>query len=179
MLAHSGPIGASHGSLPRSGVVSEPRKNIASALYHEAKRRRVFPVMGAYGAVSFGLIAVADAVFPALLLPDVAFRILVVLLLFGFPVGLVLAWAFDLTPPHVVRTPDSDLVAPADSSPHSRSAGGRSPASRSGPAGARKGWRWPGRQSPLLADHPDDGPRLTSSHPGTGFWGGICGGNEA
>lgn len=70
----------------------------------ELKRRKVIRVAAAYGAVAFVLIQAASYVFPALLLPDVAFRVLVVLSLFGFPIALVLAWAFEVTPDGVRRT---------------------------------------------------------------------------
>ncbi|MBI4521261.1 MAG: hypothetical protein HY701_10515, partial [Gemmatimonadetes bacterium] len=76
-----------------------------SRLVGELKRRRVFRVVAAYAVVAFVLIEAADMVFPALLLPDWALRLLVVVVLAGFPLALALAWAFDLTPQGVVRTP--------------------------------------------------------------------------
>lgn len=70
----------------------------------ELKRRKVFRVAVVYGAVGFVVVQAASYVFPALLLPDVVFRVLVVLTLFGFPIALVLAWAFEVTPDGVRRT---------------------------------------------------------------------------
>jgi hypothetical protein len=67
------------------------------------RRRRVFRVAAIYGAGAFVVLQAADLVFPALLIPAWALRLLVVLALLGFPVALALAWAFDLTPAGVER----------------------------------------------------------------------------
>ena len=85
----------------------------------ELKRRKVFRVATGYGAVAFVVVQAASYVFPALLFPDVAFRVLVVLTLFGFPIALVLAWAFEVTPEGVRRTPPTSS-ADGTSSPSSR-----------------------------------------------------------
>ncbi len=68
------------------------------SFFAELKRRKVFRVAMVYAAVAFALASVADLLFPTLLLPDVVNRALVVLLVMGFPVALVLAWAFELKP---------------------------------------------------------------------------------
>ena len=89
-------------------------------LFAELKRRHVFRVMAVYGAVSFGLIQLADPLAKALLLPDVFLTYVVAILMLGFPLALVLAWAFEVTPDGVRRsvaaTPaeiDSIVVQPA------------------------------------------------------------------
>jgi adenylate cyclase len=71
--------------------------------FAELRRRRVVRVAVVYAVVAFVLVQVADLLVPALLLPDWVFRFVVLVLLLGFPVALVLAWAFDITPEGVVR----------------------------------------------------------------------------
>ncbi len=66
--------------------------------FAELKRRNVFKVSAVYGAVAFGLIQVADPLADAMRLPDVFVPFVVALLVLGFPVALVLAWAFELSP---------------------------------------------------------------------------------
>lgn len=73
-------------------------------LFAELKRRSVFRVMAVYGLVGFGLLQVVDLAVPALLLPDWTFRFFALALLVGFPVALVIAWAFETTPAGVRRT---------------------------------------------------------------------------
>ncbi|MEZ4416177.1 MAG: hypothetical protein R3E10_10485 [Gemmatimonadota bacterium] len=71
---------------------------------NELKRRRVYRVGVGYAAFAFVVLQGADLVFPALGLSDTAFQLLVILMMAGFPVALVLAWLFDLTPKGLVRT---------------------------------------------------------------------------
>jgi len=73
-------------------------------LFAELKRRRVFQVAWWYGIVAFGVLQAADIALPRLGLPDwtVTFMLAVVLLL--FPVALMLAWAFEVTPDGMRRT---------------------------------------------------------------------------
>ncbi|MGD8496531.1 MAG: tetratricopeptide repeat protein [Gemmatimonadales bacterium] len=73
-------------------------------LFAELKRRKVFKVAAVYGAVAFGLIQVADPLGQALRLPETFLPFVVAILLLGFPVALVLAWAFEVTPDGVHRT---------------------------------------------------------------------------
>jgi TolB-like protein/Flp pilus assembly protein TadD len=73
-------------------------------LFAELKRRRVFRVMAVYGVVGFVVLQVVDLALPALLLPDWTYRLIALILLIGFPVAIVLTWAFELTPEGVQRT---------------------------------------------------------------------------
>jgi TolB-like protein len=73
-------------------------------LFAELKRRHVFRVMAVYGAVGFLLLQVLDLLVPVLLLPEWTYRLVGTLLLLGFPVAMVLAWAFESTPTGVRRT---------------------------------------------------------------------------
>lgn len=69
-----------------------------SRLWAELKRRQVFKVGTAYLVVGWLVIEVADTLAPQLGLPAWAPRLVTFLILLGFPVALVLAWIFDLTP---------------------------------------------------------------------------------
>lgn len=75
-----------------------------SRLIRELRRRHVFRVAIAYGVVGWVLIEVASTIIPALHLPDGLTTAIVVLVLLGFPVAVVLAWAYELTPDGVRRT---------------------------------------------------------------------------
>lgn len=90
--------------------MSEVRSR-AHSLLAEMKRRRVFRVAVAYGVVAWIVIQIADIVFPALHLPEWTTTLVVVLTLLGFPLALVLAWAYDITPEGVRRTGPSDPTA--------------------------------------------------------------------
>ena len=81
----------------------------------ELKRRRVVRVAIVYGAVAFTVLQAADLVVPRLQLPDWTVTLMVVLALLGFPIALVLAWAFELTPDGVRRTePVAALPPPTE-----------------------------------------------------------------
>ncbi len=75
--------------------------------FAELKRRHVFRVAAVYGIVSFGLIQFAEPLAQALLLPDVFLTYVAAILLLGFPLALVLAWAFEVTPDGVRKTADA------------------------------------------------------------------------
>jgi TolB-like protein/Tfp pilus assembly protein PilF len=70
----------------------------------ELKRRRVFRVAVVYAVVAFVIWQAAEIAFPALSLPDWTLTFVVVFTLIGFPIALVLAWAFEITPQGVKRT---------------------------------------------------------------------------
>src|SRR5438445_214534 len=73
--------------------------------FEEVKRRKVYRVAAAYVIASGGIIQLASAAFPAWELPNWALRLVIVLLLIGFPIALILAWAFDVTPQGIKSTP--------------------------------------------------------------------------
>ena len=75
---------------------------------NELKRRNVVRASVAYIVVSWLLIQAAGVLEPALLLPDWVDRVVTVLLLIGFPVVILFAWAFELTPDGVKLTKDVD-----------------------------------------------------------------------
>jgi TolB-like protein len=74
----------------------------------ELKRRKVYRVAVAYAAAAFVLVQVADLVLPAFENSDATYRMIVIVTLLGFPVALVLAWIFEVTPSGVRVTPAAD-----------------------------------------------------------------------
>jgi TolB-like protein/Flp pilus assembly protein TadD len=76
----------------------------------ELKRRNVYKVAIAYGVVAWLLMQVASQIFPFFEIPNWAVRLVVLLLIIGFPVALILAWAFELTPEGIKRAEDVDLA---------------------------------------------------------------------
>lgn len=79
-----------------------------SSFFGELKRRNVVRVSIAYIVVSWLLIQAAGVLEPALLLPDWVDRVVTVLLLIGFPIVILFAWAFELTPDGVKLTREVD-----------------------------------------------------------------------
>ena len=86
-----------------------------SGFFEEVQRRKVYRVAAAYIIAAGFIIQIGSAVFPAWELPNWAFRLVVVLLLIGFPIALILAWAYDVTPQGIRATP-----APTTSGSHRR-----------------------------------------------------------
>jgi adenylate cyclase len=70
----------------------------------ELKRRRVIQVAVVYAVAGFAVIEAADVILPRLQIPDWTVTLVVVLIVLGFPIALVLAWAYDITPEGVQRT---------------------------------------------------------------------------
>lgn len=90
---------------------------------YELRRRKVLRVAVVYGALGWLLIEVASVVFPALMLPPWTVRLVVVLILLGFPLAIILTWVFDITSAGVERTaglPEPD-AEDADSPTSTRS----------------------------------------------------------
>ena len=74
----------------------------------EIKRRKVFHVAAVYLVVAWLIMQVVDVVSGPLLLPDVFARIVIVVLAIGFPITVLISWAFDITPEGVVRDAGAD-----------------------------------------------------------------------
>ena len=85
--------------LIRSPFVEMSDRNF----FAELKRRNVYKVAVAYAVVSWLLIQIATQVFPFFEVPNWAIRLVVLLLVLGFPVALVLSWAFEITPEGIKR----------------------------------------------------------------------------
>ena len=77
-------------------------------LFSELKRRNVYKVAVAYAVVAWLLIQVATQVFPFFEIPNWAVRLVVLLLIIGFPVALILSWAFEITPEGIKRAEEVD-----------------------------------------------------------------------
>ena len=85
-----------------------PEKSIVlPGFFEEVRRRKVYRVAAAYIIAAGGIIQLASAAFPAWELPNWTLRTLIVCLLMGFPVALMLAWAFDITADGIQVTPDA------------------------------------------------------------------------
>jgi hypothetical protein len=76
----------------------------------ELKRRSVYKTAIAYGVVAWLLIQVATQVFPFFEIPNWTVRLVVLLAVIGFPIALVIAWAFELTPEGLKRTEVADAA---------------------------------------------------------------------
>jgi len=76
--------------------------------FAELKRRNVYKVAIAYAVVAWLLMQVATQVFPFLEIPNWAIRLVIMLIVIGFPIALVIAWAFELTPEGLKRTEFAD-----------------------------------------------------------------------
>jgi hypothetical protein len=70
----------------------------------ELRRRNVFKVAVAYAIVGWLLVQVAAIFSPALLLPEWAVSLVAFLVILGFPVALILTWAYELTPQGIKKT---------------------------------------------------------------------------
>ena len=73
------------------------------AVLGELRRRKVFQVALVYVVMAWGVMQVGDLLFDALQVPDGSYTLLVILVLLGFPVAVVLAWAYEITPSGVRR----------------------------------------------------------------------------
>ena len=76
--------------------------------FSELKRRNVYKVAIAYAVVAWLLMQIATQVFPFLEIPNWAIRLVIMLLALGFPIALIIAWAFELTPEGLKRTEVAD-----------------------------------------------------------------------
>ena len=76
--------------------------------FAELKRRNVYKVAVAYAVVGWLLVQVTTQVFPIFEIPNWALRLIVLAIIIGFPIALVLAWAFELTPEGIKRMEDVD-----------------------------------------------------------------------
>ena len=78
--------------------------------FAELKRRNVYKVAVAYAVVARLLMQVASQIFPFFEIPNWAVRLVVLLLVIGFPIALIIAWAFEVTPEGIKRTEAADAA---------------------------------------------------------------------
>src|SRR5207247_4599280 len=78
--------------------------------FAELKRRNVYKVAVAYAVVGWLIAQIATQIFPFLEIPNWVVRVVIVLIAIGFPVALVIAWAFEATPEGIKRTEVADTM---------------------------------------------------------------------
>jgi TolB-like protein len=78
--------------------------------FAELKRRNVYKVAVAYAVVAWLLMQVASQIFPFFEIPNWIVRLVIVLLVIGFPIALIIAWAFEVTPEGIKRTEAADAA---------------------------------------------------------------------
>jgi len=76
--------------------------------WQELQRRRVYRTVGFYVVGGWLVLQVADIFFPAWGLPETALRFLIIAIILCFPIALVFAWIFDITPSGIVKTVPAD-----------------------------------------------------------------------
>src|SRR4051812_6781103 len=79
------------------------------SFFAEVKRRNVYKVAVAYAVVGWLIVQVATQVFPFLEIPNWVVRSVIALVAIGFPIALIIAWAFEATPEGIKRTETVDL----------------------------------------------------------------------
>lgn len=79
------------------------QQELFQAIWKELRRRKVFQVAFVYVLMGWGVMQVGELLFEALQVPEGAYTLLVILILLGFPVAVVLAWAYEVTPEGVRR----------------------------------------------------------------------------
>ena len=93
----------------------------AKNFFAELKRRNVYKVAIAYAVAGWALAQGIAQVFPLFDVPNWALRLIVLAIVIGFPIALVIAWAFEATPEGIKRTEVADAM-PAATSGHKKSA---------------------------------------------------------
>ncbi len=83
--------------------------------FAELKRRNVYKVALAYAVVAWLLIQAASILLPTFEAPQWVMKVFVTAIAFGFPIALIFAWAFELTPEGIKRT---EQVRPGESIAH-------------------------------------------------------------
>ena len=89
--------------------MAQNRRVNPKTFFGELKRRNVYKVAIAYCVVAWLLMQVASQIFPFFEIPNWGVRLVVLLLVIGFPVAMILAWAFELTPEGIKRAEDVDV----------------------------------------------------------------------
>ena len=77
--------------------------------FAELRRRNVYKVAVAYAIVGWLIVQIATQVFPFLEIPNWVVRLVIALVAIGFPIALIIAWAFELTPQGIKRTEEADV----------------------------------------------------------------------
>src|SRR5213075_981742 len=80
------------------------------SFFAELKRRNVYKVAVAYAVVGWVIAQIATQIFPFLEIPNWIVRLVIILIAIGFPIALVIAWAFEATPEGIKRTEVADAM---------------------------------------------------------------------
>src|SRR4051812_6475228 len=96
----------------KRGTNSRLNRMNPKGFFAELRRRNVYRVAVAYAIVSWLVIQIASSTFPVLEIPNWCVRLVIVLLVLGFPVALILGWAYELTPEGLKRTEDMPPTSP-------------------------------------------------------------------
>lgn len=80
------------------------------SFFGELKRRNVYKVAVAYAVAGWALSQGIAQVFPVFDIPNWVIRFIVLLIIIGFPIALIFAWAFEITPEGVRRTEEADAL---------------------------------------------------------------------
>jgi len=96
--------------------------------FKELRQRKVFTVAAAYIVVAWLLLQVASTIFPIFDAPGWVLKVVTILLALGFPVALLLAWAYELTPGGIVKDPaagntSEEKITAAESKPEQTGSG--------------------------------------------------------
>ncbi len=75
-----------------------------NSFFRELKRRNVYKVAAGYAVIGWLLIQIAATILPAFHMPEGLFQSFVIVVALGFPVALIIAWAFEMTPEGMKRT---------------------------------------------------------------------------
>lgn len=129
-----------------------------SSFFRELKQRRVYRVAIGYAIAGWLAIQIAATVLPAFHAPEFVLPVLIILFGIGFPVALVLAWAFDVTPSGLEKTPEENGKLAARNTRHAWLLALAGAAIAGIAIGSY--WIWhPWRSSPRMASHatPSDG----------------------
>src|ERR1043166_7681854 len=87
--------------------------------FGELKRRNVYKVAIAYVVAGWALAQGIAQVFPVFDVPNWIVRLIAVLIVIGFPIALISAWAFEITPEGIKSTEEADAM-PRSSRPGNR-----------------------------------------------------------
>ncbi len=90
--------------------------------FTELRRRKVYQVAAGYGVVAWFLIQFFATIFPIWDLPTWSLRLVIGLILLGFPLALLLGWVFDVTPAGIQHTPEPALAKNGDARPRTNRA---------------------------------------------------------
>jgi hypothetical protein len=80
------------------------------SFFSELKRRNVYKVAVAYAVVGWLIAQIATQIFPFLEIPNWIVRLVIALVVIGFPIAVVIAWAFEATPEGIKRTEVADAM---------------------------------------------------------------------